>query len=135
MECRGVVLLDTHVLVFDALARDRLSTTARKAIDEGDAAGDLACCDITLWEIATLVSKRRLRVDENTVVFLRTVVEARSLRVIPISPEIATLSTSGEVGGGNPADGLIAATALQHGARLITRDRALAAVPGLATTW
>ncbi len=130
-----MILLDTHALVFDALARDRLSRGARKAIDEGDAAGDLACCDISLWEIAMLISKRRLRVEVDTVVFLQTVIAARSLRVIPISAEIATLSASGEVGVGDPADRLIAATALQYGAPLITRDRALAAVPGLEIIW
>ena len=128
-------LLDTHALVFDALARRRLSTRARKAIDEGDAAGDLACCDISLWEIAMLISKGRLRVDEDTVAFLRNIVEARSLRVIPISAEIAALSASDEVGVGDPADRLIAATARHYGARLITRDRALASVPGLVTVW
>ncbi len=130
-----MILLDTHALVFDALARDRLSRGARKAIDEGDAAGDLACCDISLWEIAMLISKRRLRVEEDTVVFLQTVIAARSLRVIPISAEIATLSASDEVGVGDPADRLIAATALHYGAPLITRYRALAAVPGLEIIW
>ena len=130
-----MTLLDTHALVFDALARHRLSTRARKAIDEGDAAGDLACCDISLREIAMLISKGRLRVDEDTVVFLRTIIEARSLRVIPISAEIAALSASDEVGVGDPADRLIAATARHYGARLITRDRALASVPGLVTVW
>ena len=130
-----MILLDTHALVFDALARDRLSRGATKAIDEADGAGELACCDISLWEIAMLISKRRLRVEEDTVVFLQTVIAARSLRVIPISAEIATLSASGEVGVGDPADRLIAATALQYGAPLITRDRALAAAPGLEIIW
>ena len=128
-------LLDTHALVFDALARERLSPSASKAIDEGDAAGDLACCDISLWEIAMLVAKGRLRVDEDTVVFLHSIIAARSLRVIPISAEIAALSASGEVGVSGPADRLIAATALHCGARLITRDRALTAVPKLTTIW
>ncbi len=128
-------MLDTHALVFDALARNRLSTAARKAIDEGDAAGDLACCDISLWEIAMLIFKGRLRVDEDTVVFLRNIIEARSLRVIPISAEIAALSASDQVGVGDPADRLIAATARHYGARLITRDRALASVAGLVTVW
>jgi PIN domain nuclease of toxin-antitoxin system len=130
-----VILLDTHVLVFDALARDTLSSGARKAIDEGDAAGDLACCDISLWEIAMLISKRRLQVQEDSMVFVKALIAARTVSVMPISAEVATLSASRDLGPGDPADRLIAATALHYGARLITRDRALAAVPGLMTIW
>ena len=130
-----MILLDTHALVFDALAPDTLSRRARQTIDEGDAAGNLACSDISLWEIAMLISKGRLRVEEDTIIFLQTIIAARSVRVVPISAEIATLSASGDTGVGDPADRLIAATALQHVARLVTRDRALAAVPGLTTIW
>lgn len=128
-----MILLDTHVLVFDALARDTLSPGARKAIDEGDAAGELACCDVSLWEIAMLISKRRLQVEEDTMVFLKAIIAARTVSVMPISAEIATLSASRDLGPDDPADRFIAATALHYGARLITRDRALAAVPGLMT--
>ena len=57
-----VILLDTHALVFDALAPDTLSRRARQTIDEGDAAGNLACSDISLWEIAMLISKERIKI-------------------------------------------------------------------------
>ena len=52
-----MILLDTCVLVFDALAPERLSTEALRAIEEGEENGSLACCDISLWEIAMLVSQ------------------------------------------------------------------------------
>ena len=55
-----MILLDTCTLIFDALTPERLSDAACGALDRGEAAGTLACADITLWEIAMLVSKGRL---------------------------------------------------------------------------
>ncbi len=58
-----LVILDTCALVFDSLTPDRLSSPAREAIEQADAAGELACSDISLWEIAMLVERGRLNVS------------------------------------------------------------------------
>ena len=52
-----MLILDTCALVFDSLDPARLSKKAAAAIAQADDAGTLACCDISLWEIAMLVSK------------------------------------------------------------------------------
>ena len=61
-----MIICDTHVLVFDALAPARLSAKARRRLKNADAAGQLACADISLWEIAMLIAKRRLQIDEES---------------------------------------------------------------------
>ena len=56
-----MILLDTCVLVFDALTPERLSAAARSALEQGEQDSALACADISLWEIAMLVDKKRIK--------------------------------------------------------------------------
>ena len=117
----GVVLLDTNALVFDALDPKLLTRRAAKAIESGAAEGHLACCDISLWEIAMLIARGRLDPGTSALDFLHSVISARRLRVLPIVPEIASLAHETGLAHGDPADRLIAATAIHHGARLASR--------------
>lgn len=130
-----MIVLDTNALVFDALAPERLTTAARQAMDEGEANLALACSDISLWEIAMLVAKDRLRVATDTRSFLDQLLISRSIKVLPITPEIAALSQCSALTGGDPADRLISATALEHRAPLVTSDRRLRNIGDLATVW
>ena len=129
-----MVILDTCALVFDSLTPDRLSLPAREAIEQADAAGELACSDISLWEIAMLVEHGRLTVSVEVSRFLTLMLAARSIRVLPITPEIAALSVRLELHG-DPADRLIAATSVHHAAALITSDQRLRGAPQLRTIW
>ena len=130
-----MILLDTCVLVFDALAPDRLSGVARDALARAEVAGALACADISLWEIVMLISKGRLDPGTNATEFLEDVIAARRLRVLPITPQIAGLAQETGLTRGDPADRLIAATAIHLGARLITADTTLRALKAVDTIW
>lgn len=129
-----MILLDTCVLIFDALAPDRLTRAARDAIEQADAAADLVCCDISLWEIAMLVERGRLYPGTDAGTFLRLALDARSVRVLPIALEIAVRSISLGLHG-DPADRLIAATAVVHRATLITSDQRLRDARLVPTLW
>ncbi len=121
-----MVVLDTNAIVFDALQPARLSRSARSLVERAHAQDDLACCDISLWEIAMLVSRGRLDTGIPALEFLKLAIAARSIRVLAINPEIAGLSMSlSEAVGGDPADRLVAATAVFHRATLITTDGVL----------
>jgi len=74
-----LILLDTCALVFDALAPERLSAEALRAIEEGEENGSLACCDISLWEIAMLVAKGRLNPGTDALSFLKLVLASREI--------------------------------------------------------
>jgi PIN domain nuclease of toxin-antitoxin system len=130
-----VILLDTCTLIFDALTPERLSPAAREALDRGEADGSLACADISLWEIAMLVGKGRLDPGTDSATFSRLALEARGVRVLPITPEIALESVHMGLAQGDPADRLIAATAMAHGATLLTADQRLREYNGLKTHW
>ena len=130
-----MIICDTHVLVFDALAPARLSAKARRRLKDGESAGQLACADISLWEIAMLIAKRRLQIEEASGSFIQAVLDARGYRVLPITPEIAALSQSADFTLKDPADRLIAATALAAGAELLSADQAMKGIPALKLVW
>ena len=78
-----------------------------------------------------LIAKRRLQVDEGSETFIQTLLDARGYRVLPITAEIAAVSQAPEIMGKDPADRLIAATALAAGAELLSADQAMKGIPGL----
>lgn len=131
-----MIILDTCVLVFDALAPEQLSKRARAELEDGRLAKSLACSDISLWEIAMLLCKERIRTKVLPRDFLHDVVMANRLQVLPITPEIAALAVAHPAFvHGDPADRIIGATALHHQAALLTCDQRLRALKGLRTVW
>ena len=130
-----MIILDTHALIYDALAPVRLSVRARKAIEHAFATRELACCDISLWEIAMLVARDRLDPGMDARQFLDDLISSRRLHVLPITAEIAVLSQSDAFSHGDPADRLIAASALLHRAPLVTSDTKLRKLREITTVW
>lgn len=79
-----------------------------------------------------LVSKDRLNPGTDAHTFMQLVLAARKIEVLPITPEIAAQSVISDFcPHGDPADRLIAATAILHKAKLVTTDRKLKKVSGL----
>ena len=130
-------ICDTHILLFWAHEPERLTAPARQALELGRTRHELAIADISLWELALLHERGRLVLPEDITAgfYLTQLLAAMRLQVLPITPEIALLSRSPVFQHGDPADRLIGATALQLGARLITADAKLRALPQLHTLW
>lgn len=126
-----MVVLDTHVLIHDALAPARLSRRAKRLLDTQP----LACSDISLWEIGMLVSKGRVAIEADSEQFLEDIIRARNLRVLPITPRIAALAQSPEFSHSDPADRIIAATAIAHRARLLSADERLRRLASIEVVW
>jgi len=131
------IICDTHVLLFWANDKRRLSNPARKALDEGLARRALACADITVWEIALLHERGRLRLPPGIAPsqYMQAITDALRVEILLITPEIAALSRSLPLPHQDPADRLIAATALIHHAPLITADEKLRGLSELHTIW
>ena len=134
--CNGtpMILLDTCALIYDALTPHRLSRKAKASIESADVEGDLALSDISLWETAMLVRHGRLETGTSVDEFLRLALTARKIRILPISVEIAALSSSLDLHG-DPADRIIAATAIIHRAKLVTSDKLLRRNSAVPTLW
>ena len=132
-----LTICDTHILLFWADEPRRLSSTARAALDSGTESGNLACSDISLWEIAMLYARGRVnnRAGVASSAYIQDILTCMDMTVLPITADIAELSQSALFTHGDPADRLIAATALAHRAPLITADEKLRATPGLRCIW
>ncbi len=131
-----MIVLDTCAMIFDALAPDRMGRRARRELDGASADGTAVVSDISLWEIAMLSAKGRLDPGTDVVTFIDLVVTSRNLKVLPITPEVAYLSTSyGGFTHADPADRIIASTALFYRSPLLTPDARLRAVKGLRVLW
>jgi PIN domain nuclease of toxin-antitoxin system len=130
-----VILVDTHVVVWLAFDQNRISRKARSAIDEARKNADgLAISDMTLLELATLATKGRIHLDISLESFLQEV-ESRFV-VLPISGRacaraMALPATYPK----DPADRVIAATALVEGLSLLTADRAIRRSRTVQTIW
>lgn len=131
------IICDTHVLLFWADQRERLSQPALMALEAGRQAGTLACSDMSFCEMAMLFRKGLLRVPPpyTPASYMENIVAALQLAVLPVSPIIAALAESGVVPHGDPGDRMIAATALHYNAPLITADGKLHAVAQLRCVW
>ena len=116
-----MILLDTHVLVWLDSADPRLGAEAKLAIDEAHHAGELAVSAISFWEAAMQIEKGRIQLGIPAHVWRQDLLSA-GLREIPVDGEIGLTAATLQGFHGDPADRLIASTALLHGACLLTAD-------------
>jgi PIN domain nuclease of toxin-antitoxin system len=128
-----VIVLDTATWIWRASDPRRLSRGARRAIDRAEAALVSA---ISVWEVAMLVAKRRIRLDRPVEQWVDVALSLPGIELAPLEPAIAVRSTKlpGEIHL-DPADRIILATALEHAAPLITPDERLRAYPHVQSAW
>ena len=131
-----MILLDTHVLVWLAADAGRLSRSAAAAIRKAFTSGGLAIASITLWELAMLFSRGRLRAQGTVEASVRALVEGTGVSIREITPEVAALAAQFPSHfPADPADRLIAATARAESLPLVTSDEKIQASPLVKTIW
>jgi len=129
-----VIFLDTHVLIWMASDPKRLSKKARAAIRGAREKTGVAIAAITLWELAWLAENGRIQVTGSVESFVRET--ASRVMVEPITPEIAAFAVQLPSGfPKDPADRLIAATAMVEGAPLVTADERIRRAKVVQTIW
>jgi PIN domain nuclease of toxin-antitoxin system len=117
-------VLDTHAWVWWVDQDARLSRAARARLDELPQDERPYVCDISLWEIATLVELGRLSFDLPLGEWFDAAAHPRSVRIVGITPQIAAEVASLPPGlHRDPADRLIVATARVLKAPVLTQDR------------
>jgi len=128
-----VTVLDTHAWVWWASDPRKLSARARRAVEAADRLG---VCAISCWEVAMLVARGRLVLDREALVWLKQALALPRIDLLPIGPAIAVAAAAlGEDFPGDPADRLIAATTLEHKAKLVTKDRRIRSFGPVPTVW
>jgi len=129
-----VILLDTHAFYWMANEPQRLSSPARDAVVEARRRTGIAIATITIWELAWLIQNRRINVVGSVESYLREIVSRVVVR--PVTPEIAALSVKmPDNFPRDPADRLIAATAMAEGMKLVTADARIRKAKVVETVW
>jgi PIN domain nuclease of toxin-antitoxin system len=123
---RGLLLLDTHVVLWASPNHERLGDLAAEAINLASGEDRIAISAITPWEIGLLVSKKRISLQKDTLEWVRETVTKPGVRLIGLEPTIAVESTRLPFEmHADPADRILVATARHLGATLVTADRTL----------
>ena len=130
-----VPLLDTHAWIWWLHGDTRLGRQALKKLDQLPGDSRPAISDISLWEVATLVSLGRLELESTLDAWLAVAAHPNTVAVLPITAgiaaEVARLPRTFQR---DPADRLIVSTSRVHGLRVLTRDAAIAK-SGLVRLW
>ena len=115
-------LLDTHVWIWGVLEPDRINTEVRAELEQSE----VGLSPITLWETLVLIRKGRIEVSPSPAEWIQRCLRESSTTMVPLTHEVALGTAPMEaLGSFDPADQLLAATALQHDLTLVTADRAL----------
>ena len=119
-----MIVLDTHVLVWADNDDRRLGRAARALIDRLWASGKVAVSAIAFWEAGLLQARRRLRLPASVADWRSAILAAGAIE-LPLDGTVAVRAL--ELSGlhDDPADRFIVATALVHGAALMTADERL----------
>ena len=119
-----MIVLDTHVLAWMTNDDRRLGRKSRALIDRHWPRGEVAASAMSFWEIALLCARNRLRlpleVDQ-----MRDQMIAAGLVELPVDGWVGIRAVSLGSLGSDPADRLIAASAIQHSATLMSADERL----------
>lgn len=116
-----MLLLDTHALLWWSSEPSRVSAQAQAAIE---GASTLAICPITWYELSWMAANGRVQPTIPVASWLSGLAsQVQSLQITPaIAGRAAELPPNFPK---DPADRLIFATAVEHGIRLVTKDRGL----------
>jgi PIN domain nuclease of toxin-antitoxin system len=127
-----VIVLDTHAWIWLVSDPDQLGSAARRAIERDRSRGIAA---ISCWEVAMLAARGRIELDRDAVSWMDDALEAEELELLPLTPAVAVASAQLGEFHGDPADRMIVATALTHGAVLVTKDERIRALKLVKTVW
>ena len=117
-------VLDTHAWIWWLDGDPRLPRATADALDALPASARPILCDISLWEVAMLVERRRLALTIPFDAWLEAAAHPRTVRLQPvtagIAAEVARLPATFHR---DPADRVIVATCRVLGAPLVSKDR------------
>jgi PIN domain nuclease of toxin-antitoxin system len=132
-----MIVLDTHVLVWRVNGETRrLALKARQALEQHAKRNELLISSVTVFEITTLERRGRLRFKISASEWLAQVRRLPEYRIEPLTDDIAERAGQfGDAFPGDPADRMIAATALLRGIPLVTHDENLRGIEYLKTIW
>lgn len=128
-----MILLDTHAWIWWVTRDPALSARARRAIDADE---ERAVSPLSCYEVARLAERGRIRFDRDGSAWIGAALRQDGILVVDVTPPIAVRAARfGAEFHGDPIGRMLAATALELGCALVTKDGRLRRVPALRTIW
>ena len=117
------LLLDTHIWVWSALDRARISARLLTALE--NPSNELWLSPISLWEVLTLCQKNRLTLNPNPQAWISKCMDAVPMREAPITYQVAQETARVQLPHRDPADRFLVASARVFDLTLVTADEQL----------
>lgn len=131
-----MILLDTQAWLHFGRAPKLLSRRASSAILRHERSGGLSIAVISVWEAVWLYRRGKIRSSGPLRSWLADLVEPASLKILPLSAEICLAAAElPATFPSDPADRLIAATAIVLRCPLVTADERIRAAKVVETIW
>lgn len=119
-----------------SLSPEKLSRDAAREIRKAERTDGCAIASFTLWELALLFQRNRLRGFGTMEGSIRQILDRSRVNLLEITPGIAALAmTFPESYPKDPGDRFIGATARAYGITLITQDERILASPLVRSVW
>lgn len=125
-----MIVLDTHIWVSWIVRGDK--SISRAILEAMDSQSSLAVSAISCFEVSLLVKLGKLELPLPTHEWLDEALEGSGVTCLPISCHIAQQSVALSNIHKDPADHIIMATALVHGALLASVDSVFPSYPEMA---
>lgn len=117
-------VIDSHVLLWWLSSPASLSPAASQCFDMWESgAGEALICGVSLWELEAKRVSGKLALQLSVESWLPEMASIPWMRLLGTTPEIWLKAAGLGWDHRDPADRLIAATALGHGAPVVTKDR------------
>lgn len=120
------LLLDTHAWIWLAFGTtDQFQSEVLDAIERASASDALLVSIVSVWEVALLEARQRLRLPMTVDEWIKRALDRPDIRLIGLD-QTRTVIDSCRLPGvfhADPADRLLVATARSANAMLVTRDR------------
>lgn len=128
-----MIVLDTHALLWVMGEPKKLSRPAASAMRRQQ---ELVVPSIFFWEVAMLVTRGKLRLGRTYDDLVADIVGDPRTRIQDITPTIAHRAAQLSAGRAmDPADQIIAATAIALDVPLVSADERMRGMPGLRLLW
>jgi PIN domain nuclease of toxin-antitoxin system len=128
-----MILLDTHAAIWLALSPQRLSRSARGAIQVNAPSG-LGLSAQSLYEVAWLIVRRRILPNEPLDKFIHSLQSRFTVYSLTSTIAIAAAQLPASFPS-DPFDRIIAATAIVERISLVTADQSIRRFRSLSTIW
>ena len=117
-----MIVVDTHTWLWWCDAPKRLSPRARTELDR---AASIGVSTMSCWELTMLERRNRLRFNSGSSAWIRQALARDRTVLLPVTVDVAIRGGALQTHIPDPADGLIYATAVEHGTTLVSRDARL----------